>query len=165
MKKNVPEELDASTVNRLYSQYESELTVSDFTKKSIEKQLEFQIFSFRSFETSCIRAYCGEKIAFYFVLIKFLALKAWPLMLPAFIIQCLLWKENSDILAKGTSEMTAFNNVLITFWTFVNLFWTTHLIESWKQEEKKLAQQFGTTNISVNQIKRVKFKGSFMRDF
>lgn len=86
-------------------------------------------------------------------------------MLPAFIIQCLLWSENSDILAKGTSQLTSLNNVLITIWTFINLFWTTHLIESWKQEEKKLAQQYGSTNISVNQIKRVKFKGSFKRDF
>ena len=49
-------------------------------------------------------------------------------MLPAFIIQCLLWAENSDILSKGTSSLTSFNNVLISIWTFINLFWTTHLI-------------------------------------
>ena len=86
-------------------------------------------------------------------------------MLPAFILQCLLWQENSDILAKGSSSMTALNNLLISAWSFINLFWTTHLIESWKLEEKKLAQQYGSTSISVNQVKRVKFKGAFKRDF
>ena len=55
----MPEELDGSTINRLYSQYECDLTVNDFTKKSVEKQLEFQCFSFKTFETSCVRTYCG----------------------------------------------------------------------------------------------------------
>ena len=35
----VAQDLDASTINKLYSLYECELTVSDFTKTSIEKQL------------------------------------------------------------------------------------------------------------------------------
>lgn len=102
-------------------------------KLSVEKQLEFKCTEFKTFETSSIRYYCGEKIAFYFTLIKFLALRAWPLVLPAFIVQILLWVENGDIVSVGSSSLTDFNNILVLLWIFVNLFWTTHLIETWKQ--------------------------------
>lgn len=122
------EMLDSSAISRLYSQYECKYTISDFTKMSVEKQLEFKCTEFKTFETGSIRAYCGEKIAFYFTLIKFLALKAWPLVLPAFIIQILLWAENSHIQATGVSSLTSINNVVISFWCVVNLIWTTDLI-------------------------------------
>jgi hypothetical protein len=124
---------------------------------SVEKQLEFRITEFKTFETGSIRAYCGEKIAFYFTLIKFMALKAWPLVLPAFIIQCLLWTENTSIMATGTSNLSNFNDVLVTAWCFVNLIWTTDLIETWKQHERTLAQQYGVTKLQENQERRVKF--------
>lgn len=139
--------LDASAINRLYSQYECKQTVSDFMKVSVEKQLSFKCLEFKTFDTSSIRYYCGEKIAFYFTLIRFLALRAWPLVVPAFIVQIFLWVENSDILAVGSSSLTEFNNGLVLIWIFVNLFWTTHLIESWKQEEQTLAQKYGANVI------------------
>lgn len=80
-----------------------------------------------------------------------MALKAWPLVLPAFIIQCLLWTENSHIAATGTSSLTSLNNVLVSFWCLVNLLWTTDIIETWKQQERTLAQQYGVTKIQDNQ--------------
>jgi hypothetical protein len=48
------------------------------------------------------------------------------------IIQLLLWVEQTDILAKGTSTLTGLNNVLIFIYTFINVFWTTNLVEKWK---------------------------------
>ena len=92
-------------------------------------------------------------------------MKAWPLVLPAFIIQILLWAENSHIQATGVSTLTNFNNIVISFWCLVNLIWTTDLIETWKHQEKTLAQQFGVTKIMENQERRVKFEGEFKRDF
>ena len=160
LKKNTKREaqgLDASSVNRLYSQYECKLSVADFTKMSVEKQLKFNCFEFKTFETSSIRSYCGEKIAFYFTLIKFLALKAWPLVLPAFIIQILLWVENADIAKVGASGLTGINNFIITVWCVVNLVWTTDLVETWKHHEVTLAQQYGVTKMQDNQERRVKF--------
>jgi len=65
---------------------------------------------------------------------KFLAIKAFPFLLIAMIIQICLWKEQTDILANGISTMTNFNNVLIFIYTFINLFWTTNLVEKWKSE-------------------------------
>jgi len=76
---------------------------------------------------------------------KFLAIKAFPFLLLAMIIQILLWKEQTDILATGKSSLTSFNNILIFIFTFVNLFWTTNLVEKWKQEEKRLSQNYGVS--------------------
>jgi hypothetical protein len=81
------------------------------------------------------------------------------------IIQILLWKEQTDILAKGASTLTNFNNVLIFIFTFVNIFWTTNLVETWKKEEKRLSQNYGVSSLTEMQEKRVKFEGSFKRDF
>ncbi len=92
-------------------------------------------------------------------------MRAWPLVLPAFIIQIFLWLENSDIQAVGSSTWTSFNNTLIFIWIFVNLLWTTDLIESWKNQERTLAQEYGVTQILDNQLRRIKFEGSFKRDF
>ncbi len=59
---------------------------------------------------------------------KFLAVKAFPLLLIAMLIQILLWAEQGEILSKGSSQYTEFNNALIFIFTFVNIFWTTHLV-------------------------------------
>ena len=53
------ENLDSTSISRLYSQYECKSTTSDFTKMSVEKQLEFKCNEFKTFETGIIRAYCG----------------------------------------------------------------------------------------------------------
>ena len=82
---------DASVVNRLYSQYECELTKSDFTKMSVEEKLSFKCSEFKTFSADSVRYYCGEKIAFYFEFMKFLPEKAFPFLLLAMIIQILLW--------------------------------------------------------------------------
>lgn len=63
---------------------------------------------------------------------KFLAIKAFPFLLLAMIIQILLWVEQKQILNVGTSSLTSFNNVLIFIYTFINVFWTTNLVEKWK---------------------------------
>lgn len=63
---------------------------------------------------------------------KFLAIKAFPFLLLAMIIQILLWVEQSDISTVGSSRLTGFNNVLIFIYTFINVFWTTNLVETWK---------------------------------
>lgn len=76
---------------------------------------------------------------------KFLAMKAFPFLLLAMIIQILLWVEQTDISTKGTSGLTNFNNVLIFIYTFINVFWTTNLVETWKAEERRLAQSYGVT--------------------
>jgi hypothetical protein len=95
-----------------------------------------------------VRYYCGEKIAFYFEFMKFLAIKAFPFLFPALIMQILLWAEQSDILSNGTSSLTSFNNILIFIFTVINLFWITHLVEKWKAEERKLAQLYGVTELA-----------------
>ena len=59
-------------------------------------------------------------------------MKAYPFLLLAMIIQILLWVEQTDITSKGTSRLTQFNNALIFIYTFINVFWTTNLVETWK---------------------------------
>lgn len=81
------------------------------------------------------------------------------------IIQILLWVEQTDITSKGTSSLTGFNNVLIFIYTFINVFWTTNLVETWKAEERRLSQSYGVTELGEFQEKRVKFEGSFKRNF
>lgn len=59
-------------------------------------------------------------------------MKAYPFLLLAMIIQILLWVEQTDITTIGSSRLTQFNNVLIFIYTFINVFWTTNLVETWK---------------------------------
>lgn len=73
------------------------------------------------------------------------------------IIQLLLWVEQKDILARGVSSLTQLNNVLIFIYTFINVFWTTNLVEKWKYEEKVLSQKYGVSQLAEFQEKRVKF--------
>ena len=145
--------------------YECEATENDFTKYSIEKKLGFKCSELKQFDVDAVRYYCGEKLAFYFEFVKFLAQKAFPFLLPSFIIQIILWAEQGDITQTGSSDLTDFCNFLIFCFTFVNLFWTTNLIETWKANEKTVAQKYGTSDLEDFQEKRVKFEGAFKRNF
>lgn len=51
-----------------------------------------------------------------------------------FVVQILLWVENSDIRATGTSTLTSANNVILFIFSLLNIGWTTQLVERWRQE-------------------------------
>lgn len=125
-------------VTDILLQFEGKRCASDFTRESVEEkvpfpviQLEFKILqpsSYDDISIETIKNYSGEKIALYFQFLKFTTRNLKFMFVVALIVQILLWVEESDIRASGTSALTPANNVIVFLFSLLNIGWTTQLV-------------------------------------
>lgn len=80
------------------------------------------------------------------------------------IVQILLWVEESEIQATGTSTLTPANNVILFIFSLINIGWTTQLVERWRHEERSFEEKFGLSGLTEEEEKSNLFRGKFMRN-
>ena len=84
-------------MRNMFTEFECQYTSEDFTKDSVYEKLGFKFGKINDFSVMSVAFYCGDKLAFYFELRRFLMKKTFPFIIPTLILQILFWVEKAHV--------------------------------------------------------------------